>query len=216
MMTRMRLVGLALVLPVALGTTSARADVLDGIVFGMKCLGAADRQACEDQSKREAEEMRDRLRHQQQSAGSAAASRTATRGGQSVGKRAYRTWNQNVVCYNFAKRSGRGIDTNYARAVTRYNLMTPREVELQKGPIGAGLYAAGYLHEVTPGALYRLAQVVHSADVSGGKRQYKLILDLARDGSGTRVSGQYCVTTDDPAGWQDLPPQVLSSLNNTF
>ena len=214
-MRRMRHVGLALVLPVALGTPLARADVLDGIVFGVKCLGAADRKACEEQSKREADEMRNRLRQrpaaldQEQRAGS-------TEEEESAGEKVHRNWTVNVVCRQFTKRSPRDVDTNYARAMTHYSFMTAREAKALPG-FGEGvLYAAGYSHEATPGALYRLEQVVHSPDVAGGKRQYKLILNLARDGSGTRVTGQYCVTTDDPAGWQDLPPQVLSSLNNTF
>lgn len=215
MMRRLRCIGLALLIPVALGTTSARADVLDGLVFGIKCLGTADQQACEERSKREADETRDRLR--QRPAESNREQRVGSPGAEkSAGEKVHRNWTVNVVCRQFTKRSPRDVDTNYARAMTHYSFMTPREAKALPG-FGEGvLHAAGYSHEVTPGALYRLEQVVHSPDVASGKRQYKLNLKLARDGSGTRVTGQYCVTTDDPAGWQDLPPQVFSSLNNTF
>jgi hypothetical protein len=216
MMTRMRFVGLALVLPVALGTTSARADVLDGIVFGMKCLGAADRQACEERSKREAEETRERLRGPPETRSSSQDTRVAAPTEDTLGKQIYRNWRENVVCHDYAKRTGRDIDSTYARVLSRYSFARPAEARRQSGTGEWGLHIAGYLHEAVPGALYRLEQVVHSPDVAGGKRQYKLILNLARDGSGTRVTGQYCVTMDDPAGWQDLPPQVLSSLNSTF
>ncbi|MCK0508645.1 hypothetical protein [Aromatoleum anaerobium] len=215
MMRRLRSIGLALLLPVALGTTSARADVLDGIVFGMKCLGAADRQACEERSKREADETRDRLRERPapntQPVPIAEKNKEET-----FGQRIHRNWVKNLVCYNFAKRSVRDVDSTYARATARYGFMNPAELSRQTMTVEAGINLAGYLHETIPGARYRLEQVVHSQDVASGKRQYKLNLELARDGSGTRVSGHYCVTTDDPAGWQDLSPQVLSSLNSTF
>lgn len=192
------------------------ADVLDGVIFGVKCMGADDPQACEDRSKREADETRERMRQQSGATGVQTQGRTAPAGGDSFGKKVYRNWVENVVCKAFAKRSSRDVDTTYARAMSRYSFLTPNEVERRSLAGEASLHIAGYLHESTPGALYRLEQVVHSPDVANGQRQYKLILELARDGSGTRVTGQYCVTTDDPVGWQDLPPKVLSSLNSTF
>lgn len=205
-----------LVAAFAMWVPPACADVLDGVIFGVKCMGVDDPQACEDRSKREADETRERMRRQSGATGVQAQGRTAAAGGDSFGKKVYRNWVENVVCQTFAKRSSRDVDTTYARAMSRYSFLTPSEVERQSLAGEASLNIAGYLHETTPGALYRLEQVVHSPDVANGQRQYKLILNLARDGSGTRVTGQYCVTTDDPAGWQDLPAKVLSSLNTTF
>jgi len=207
---------ICLVAGFAVWVSSAWADVLDGVIFGVKCMGADDPQACEDRSKREADETRERMRQQSGASRVQAQGNAATAGGDTLGKKIYRNWRENVVCQTFAKRSSRDVDTTYARAMSRYSFLTPNEVERRSLAGEASLHIAGYLHESTPGALYRLEQVVHSPDVANGQRQYKLILELARDGSGTRVTDQYCVTTDDPAGWQDLPPKVLSSLNTTF
>ncbi|AKU12484.1 hypothetical protein AzCIB_2591 [Azoarcus sp. CIB] len=192
----------------------ARADVLDGLIFGAKCMGATDRKACEEQAKREADETRERMR--QQSNHSAPTMTNPDSPEDTLGKRIYRNWRKNVECNPFSTRSVRDVDSTYARVMSRYSFVTPNQAKVQSGTGEAGLYIAGYLHETTPGALYRLEQVVHSPDVADGRRQYKLRLDLARDGSGTRVTGQYCVTTDDPAGWQDLPAKIRSSLDNTF
>ncbi|CAL94660.1 hypothetical protein [Azoarcus olearius] len=196
--------------------SSTHADVLDGVIFGVKCIGAADRAACEARSRREADETRERMRHQPEARVGQSSARTSSADEETIGKRLYRNWMENIVCRDFAKRSPRDVDSTYARAMRHYNFMTPKQIVLQPLTTEAGLQTAGYLHEATPGALYRLEQVVHSPDVANGRRQYKLILDIGRDGSGTHVSGRYCVTTDDPAGWQDLLPQVRASLNNVF
>ncbi|MDT3671778.1 MAG: hypothetical protein ROZ37_15790 [Aromatoleum sp.] len=192
----------------------ARADVLDGLIFGAKCMGAADRKACEEQAKRDADETRARMRQQPNQ--SAPTLTNLDSPDDTLGKKIYRNWRKNVECHPFSKRSVRDVDSTYAQVMNRYSFVTPNQAKLQSGTGEAGLYIAGYLHESAPGALYRLEQVVYSPDVANGRRQYKLRLDLARDGSGTRVTGQYCVTTDDPTGWRDLPDQVLKSLNNTF
>ena len=207
---------ICLVAAFAAWVSPVSADVLDGVIFGVKCMGSDDPQACEDRSKRKANETRERMRQQSGATEVQAQGSTATDGGDTLGKKIYRNWRENVVCQAFAKRSSRDVDTTYARAMSRYSFMTPNQAKSLSGTGEWGLHIAGYLHETTPGALYRLEQVVHSPDVANGQRQYKLILELARDGSGTRVTGQYCVTTDDPAGWQDLPAKVLSSLNTTF
>jgi hypothetical protein len=207
---------ICLVAAFAVGVSPAWADVLDGVIFGVKCLGADDPKACEERSKREADETRERLRQPSGVTGEQAQGSPAAADGDTLGKKIYRNWRENVVCQAFAKRSSRDVDTTYARALTHYSFLTRTQAKGLPG-FGEGLlYSAGFRHDATPGALYRLEQVVHSPDVANGQRQFKLILDLARDGSGTRVTGQYCVTTDDPAGWRDLPPKVLSSLNTTF
>ncbi|NMG16248.1 hypothetical protein [Aromatoleum bremense] len=204
-----------LVAAFAVWASPVRADVLDGIIFGVKCIGADDRQACEDRSKREADETRARMR-QRSGATGVHAQGSPDAGGDTLGMEIYRNWRENVVCQAFAKRTSRDVDTTYASAMGRYSFVTPNQAKGLSGTGEWGLHIAGYLHETIPGALYRLEQVVHSPDVADGQRLYKLILEFARDGSGTRVSGQYCVTTDDPAGWQDLPARVLASLDTTF
>lgn len=195
----------------------ARADVLDGLIFGAKCIGAEDRKACEEQSKREADETRERMHQQPQSGMSqSVVTGSPAKGAESPTDQVIRNWVTNLVCYDYARRSAHDVNTSYARLMSRYSFMTKGEMRRLPGNEEGLAHVAGYLHQVTPGSLYRLEQVVHSPDVANGRRQYKLRLDLARDGPGTRVTGQYCVTTDDPAGWRDLPDQVLKSLNNTF
>uniref|UniRef100_A0ABX1N7I2 Uncharacterized protein n=2 Tax=Aromatoleum buckelii TaxID=200254 RepID=A0ABX1N7I2_9RHOO len=192
----------------------ARADVLDGLIFGAKCMGAADRKACEEQAKRDAEDTRERIRQQPDPSHRPLTDLDSP--DDTLGKKIYRNWRKNLECHPYSARTVRDVDSTYARVMSRYSFVTPNQAKVQSGTGEAGLYIAGYLHETNPGALYRLEQVVHSPDVANGRRQYKLRLDLGRDGSGTRVTGQYCVTTDDPTGWRDLPDQVLKSLNNTF
>ncbi len=196
---------------------ATRADVLDGLIFGIKCAGAADRQACEEQAKREADQARERMRQQSQLGDAGGAPALGPPGADATqGQEVHRNWVKNVVCHQYAKRSSRDVDTTYARAMSRYGFITRSEAKRLPVRDEFNLHAAGYLHDKTAGALYRLEQVVSSSDVDKGRRQYKLLLDLARDGAGTRINGRYCVTTDDPAGWQDLPAKIRASLDNTF
>lgn len=197
---------------------AARADVLDGLIFGIKCARAADRHACEEQAKREANQARDRMRQQSQlgDSGDVPSRGPTPVADETQGQEVRRNWMTNVVCHQYARRSWRDVDTTYARAMSRYGFITRSEAKRLSVRDEFNLHAAGYLHDKTAGALYRLEQVVSSGDVDNGQRQYKLLLDLARDGPGTRINGRYCVTTDDPAGWQDLPAKIRSSLDDTF
>jgi hypothetical protein len=151
-----------------------RADVLDGLIFGAKCMGAADPKACEEQAKREADETRERMRQQPPSGMNRdVATGSAANGTESRTDQVIRNWVTNLVCYDYAKRSAQDVDTSYARLMSRYSFMTRGEMRRLPGNEEGLAHVAGYLHQITPGSLYRLEQVVHSPDVANGRRQYK-------------------------------------------
>ena len=74
----------------------ARADVLDGLIFGVKCMGAADRKACEERAKREADETRERMRQQSRTDVQSITTNLDSPD-DTLGKRIYRNWRKNVV-----------------------------------------------------------------------------------------------------------------------
>ena len=209
-------IAIAFVLCGALSGT-AQADVLDGLIFGIKCAGSDDPEECKARSMREADESRERLHHGGTVTTSEGPASAAGAWGRSEtrGEGIRRNWAENAACEAIDLDSKDSVDVAYGKAMSTYSFLTSGEVAGQQDR-GFAIHSAGYLHSTTPGALYRLEQVVTSPSVANGARQFKLKLQIRGRKTGSRISGSYCVSRDDPAGWANLQPKVRDSLIATF
>lgn len=176
----MRRIAIAFVLCGAL-SGAAKADLLDGLIFGIKCAGADDTQECKARSKRDADESRERLR---QSAG--AADSTGPSGPTSNrGERADQ-------CHTVKASGNADIDVAYVRGKSRFGFMTLDEKKHQtKG--GYMRIDDDFKHTAVRGTLYDMWDRV-SIKPPGGQRQWFYAgLRLMKAERSTELEARYCV-----------------------
>ena len=167
------------VLLLAIGalTAPAQADVLDGLVFGLKCMGADDPEACKARSKHEADESRERLRRENAAAGSA---QGATRG-----ERADQ-------CHTVKANGKVDIDIAYARGKTYFGFMSLDEKKRR-----TNTYIRmddGFKHTVVPGTLYDMWDRVSVDAPNSGRQYFYAGLRLMKSEQGTELDAEYCIT----------------------
>ena len=191
----MRRIAIAFVLCSAL-SGAAKADLLDGLIFGIKCAGADDTEECEARSKREADEP-ERLR---QSAG--APTLQAHLGPSSNrGERADQ-------CHTVKASGNADIDVAYARGKSRFGFMTLDEKKHQtKG--GYMRIDDDFKHTAVRGTLYDMwdrvsikppgttPMVLCRSAANEGRAQHRIGSEILRQ---TLAAGDDCLLNRTFAG----------------
>ena len=115
----MRRIAIAFVLCSAL-SGAAKADLLDGLIFGIKCAGADDTEECEARSKREADESRERLRQSAGAPDSTGPSALSSNRGERADQ-----------CHTVKASRNADIDVAYVRGKSRFGFTTLDEKKHQ-------------------------------------------------------------------------------------
>jgi hypothetical protein len=124
-------------------------------------------------------------RHQQQTGQSPA-----------TGNSQVATASQEDVCKKLNLVSTASVDTVYARARKTLNFRTWEQARLDARVLGG--IDPGFKHDATPGAYYRMADY-REYQVDGRPFSTGVEMEIAREGSKTAISAQYCV--DRRAPW---------------
>lgn len=86
------------------------------------------------------------------------------------------------------------VDTAYARAMRRWQFLTPETVAMRQANNSTFTMHKDYRHERQAGSFYRLAQDLRYAGPSQEVRKFFLDLSLSKEGPHrTRVDAVYCV-----------------------
>ena len=176
----MRRIAIAFVLCSAL-SGAAKADLLDGLIFGIKCAGADDTEECEARSKREADESRERLRQSAGAPDSTGPSALSSNRGERADQ-----------CHTVKASRNADIDVAYVRGKSRFGFMTLDEKKHQtKG--GYMRIDDDFKHTAVRGTLYDMWDRV-SIKPPGGQRQWFYAgLRLMKAERSTELEARYCV-----------------------
>ena len=182
--------------------SAAAADVLDGLIFGIKCASADDPEACKERSKREADESRERLRQ-------GASAPDATSPSRPAGQPAATAEQCHTV-----KASGKvDIDVAYASGKTRFGFMNLDEKKHFIKHSGGRVLRLddGFRHTAVQGTLYDLWDHVSIEPPHGQRLWFTARLRLMKAERGTDLEARYCVQPSD-AGMTGYLEQAFAEL----
>lgn len=111
------------------------------------------------------------------------------------------------------RKSDLDVDTLYGRAMARFGFKSPEQIAIYRKTVDR-LYLVdqGYKHEKQGGAFYHLAQTVNSG-VPGVSRAIWLEFTFSKNGTGSDVTAEYCVSTKDPTGASnEVRSQITSRI----
>ena len=180
----MRRIAIAFVLCSAL-SGAAKADLLDGLIFGIKCAGSDDPEECKARSKREADESRERLRRGASAPDAAGPSGSANNRGERADQ-----------CHTVKASGNADIDIAYARGKTRFGFMNLDE----KKRFTEGSYRRmddGFKHTAVQGTLYDMWDHVSIEPPGEQRLWFTANLRLMKAERGTDLEARYCIQPSD-------------------